>query len=110
MPYVFKNSEINLNITLRSIQRGIPLRCFDIMGCGGFLITNYQEDLFQFFEPNKDFVYYESREDLIEKIDYYLEHEEERKSIARSGHDKVVAFHSYEHRLKEIIAIVMTRI
>lgn len=44
MPYVFANSRINLNITLRSIQSGIPLRAMDIMGAGGFLLTNFQAD------------------------------------------------------------------
>ena len=46
MPYVFRNSRINLNITLRSIKSGIPLRCMDIYGAGGFLLSNYQTDLF----------------------------------------------------------------
>ena len=41
MPYVFKCSDINLNITLRSIKTGIPLRAMDIMGAGGFLMSNY---------------------------------------------------------------------
>ena len=45
MPYVFKCSDINLNITLRSIKTGIPLRAMDIMGAGGFLMSNYQVDL-----------------------------------------------------------------
>ena len=44
MPYVFKNTKINLNMTLRSIWTGIPLRAIDVMGCGGFLLTNYQAD------------------------------------------------------------------
>ena len=44
MPLVFQNSKINLNITLRSIKNGIPLRAIDIMGAGGFLLTNYQND------------------------------------------------------------------
>ena len=106
MPYVFKNSDINLNITLRSIQTGIPLRAMDIMGCGGFLLTNYQEDMFRFFVPGEDFVYYESRQDLMEKIGYYLEHEEERQTIAENGHRKVSLDHSYEQRLAEIISVV----
>jgi len=50
-PYVYANSKINLNISLRSIQTGIPLRAFDIMGCGGFLLTNFQEDYLEYFEP-----------------------------------------------------------
>ena len=94
MPYVFKNSDINLNITLRSIQRGIPLRIMDIMGCGGFVLTNYQEDMLDFFVPGEDFVYYESRQDLMDKIDYYLAHEDERLRIAENGHRKVAADHT----------------
>lgn len=106
MPYVFKNSDINLNITLRSIQKGIPLRIMDIMGCGGFVLTNYQEDMFRFFEAGRDFVYYESRSDLMDKIGYYLAHEDERKEIAKRGHDRVLQEHTYEQRLRDIISIL----
>ena len=107
MPYVFKTTDINLNITLRSIQRGIPLRAMDIMGCGGFLLTNYQEDLLRFFEPGKDFVYYESTRDLMEKIDYYLGHEDERRQIADNGYEKVKRDHTYAHRLVKILDTVL---
>lgn len=107
MPLVFKTSDINLNITLRSIQRGIPLRCMDIMGCGGFLLTNYQEDMLKFFLPNEDFVYFESREDLLYKIDYYLNHEVERKRIAQSALEKMRIAHGYENRLRHIISTVL---
>lgn len=103
MPYVFKNSKINLNMTLRSIYSGIPLRAMDIMGCGGFLLTNYQEDFLQFFEPDVDYVYYTDNEDLLEKVDYYLTHDEERKRIAENGHEKVISAHTYDSRIKEIL-------
>ena len=101
-PYVYKNSKINLNITLRSIGSGIPLRAFDIMGCGGFLLTNYQADMLELFEPNKDFVYYTDYEDLLTKVEYYLEHEDERNAIARNGYEKVRKNHTYKHRLDAI--------
>ena len=74
MPYIFLNSKINLNITLKSIKTGIPLRVFDIMGSRGFVLTNYQEEVMQYFQPNLDFVYYESYEDLLDKLEYFLEH------------------------------------
>lgn len=96
MPYVFMNSKINLNISLRSIISGIPLRALDILGCGGFLLTNYQSDFLQFFEPNVDFVYYESKKDLLEKADYYLKHDDERKEIARKGHQKACENFNYQ--------------
>ncbi|MCR5507634.1 MAG: glycosyltransferase [Lachnospiraceae bacterium] len=85
MPVVFRNSRINLNMTLRSIHTGIPLRALDIMGCGGFLLSNYQKELGEIFEDGKEVVMFRSVEDCIEKIDYYLEHEEERRQIAHNG-------------------------
>ncbi|MCM1156651.1 MAG: DUF3880 domain-containing protein [Roseburia sp.] len=105
MPLIFKQSKINLNISLRSIKSGIPLRAFDIMGSGGFLLSNFQSDFLDDFIPEEDFVYYESKEDLLQKIDYYLAHEEERKSIAQNGHDKVAAAHTYRHRVREMLAL-----
>lgn len=105
-PHIFANSKINLNITLRSIQTGIPLRAFDIMGCGGFLVTNYQEDYLEYFEPDEDLVMYYDYGDLIEKIAFYLEHDEERKRIAQSAHRKVAADHTYFQRAQSMLAMV----
>lgn len=105
MPYIFKSSKINLNITLRSIKNGIPLRCMDIMGAGGFLLSNYQTDFMYHFTPDEDFVYFESEEDLVNKCFYYLEHEDKRILIAKNGYEKVKEHHSYQKRLEEIFEI-----
>lgn len=103
MPLVFRNSLINLNITLKSIQSGIPLRCMDIMGSGGFLLTNYQADFWDYFFPNEDFVYYEDKEDFILKICYYLHHDCERTQIAQNAFGKMQDFHTFSHRVKTIL-------
>lgn len=104
MPLVFKQSRINLNISLRSIKSGIPQRAFDIMGSGGFLLSNFQNDFLEYFIPGEDFDFYESKEDLLSKIDYYLSHEEERAQIAKNGHDKIVQAHTFRHRVREMLA------
>ena len=96
---IFATSKINLNITLRSILTGIPLRALDIMSCGGFLLSNYQEELCEYFVPGEDFDYYEDYEDLLNKVDYYLTHEKERRDIARSAHNKIRNEHSLDLRL-----------
>lgn len=103
---IYKCSDINLNISLKSIVSGIPLRAFDIMGCKGFLLTNYQEDFLDFFIPGEDFVYYENYEDLLEKTEYYLGHEKERKDIARNGYEKVKKYHTYKERVDAILEVV----
>ena len=107
MPHVFANSEINLNITLKSIKTGIPLRAFDIMGSGGFLLTNYQPEMMEYFVPDEDFVYYDSYESLMEKVEYYLTHEKERMEIAQNGARKVWTEHTMQKRIEEMIRVLM---
>lgn len=103
MPLVFHQSKINLNISLKSIQTGIPLRCMDILGAGGFLLSNFQEDFLDYFVPGEDFDYYESEDHLLGKIRYYLSHESERQQIIQNALGKMKEHHTYEHRVLEIL-------
>lgn len=106
MPYVFAGSKINMNISLRSIYSGIPLRCLDVMGCGGFLMTNFQEDFLRHFKPGEEFVYYESIDDLLAKTQYYLSHESERADIARAGQEAIKKHHTFKVRMQEIFDMI----
>ena len=72
MPKVFNNSSINLNMTIRNIRTGIPLRVWDILGAGGFLLTNYQIELTDYFKNEESIVYYEDMYDCCKKAEYYL--------------------------------------
>lgn len=101
-PCVFNESKINLNFTIRNIKSGIPLRVWDILAAGGFCITNFQRELPLFFKNGEDLVWFEDENDLVEKVRYYLEHEDERKKIARNGYEKVRRFHTYNVRINEI--------
>lgn len=104
MPHIFHLSKINLNITLRSIRSGIPLRALDIMASGGFLLSNYQEDFLEYFEPDRDFVYYVCLEDLLEKIQFYLENDELREHIAKNGNRRVAEVCDYCSILRDIMS------
>lgn len=106
MPKAMKCSKINLNITLRSIVSGMPLRAFDIMGCNGFLLTNYQSDFLSYFAPDNDYVYFEDKHDLVVKSDYYLKHSDERRAISQNGYNKVKEAHTYNHRIAEMLSII----
>lgn len=104
MPQVFAHSKINLNMTCKSIRNGIPLRVFDVLGCGGFLLTNYQNDLNECFTIGEDLVIYTSPDDLLNKCEYYLSHEKERKGIAENGYQKVLNNYTYEKQIEKILA------
>lgn len=107
MPKVFRDSAININITLRSIESGIPLRALDIMGAGGFLLSNYQSELAEYFEDGKEVVLFGSEEDLLDKIGFYLEHDELRREIAYNGWKKVQEQFGYEYVVGQILKIAL---
>jgi len=105
MPHVFKNSKINLNITLRSIRSGMPLRALDIMGAGGFLLSNFQADFLDYFVPGEDYDYFDGEDDLLSKIEYYLSHDKIRNEIAQNAFHKIQSEHTYMHRLDTMLEI-----
>lgn len=105
MPKVFASTKINLNPTLRIIQSGIPQRALDIMACGGFLLSNYQVELAEYFEQGKHMIMYESIGDAIEKIEYYLAHDAEREAIAGAGRKEVLQNYSMQECLRNIFAV-----
>lgn len=105
MPCVFRHSKLNLNPTLKCIRSGIPLRALDIMGARGVLLSNYQPELAQHFENEKDIILYESMEDAVAKVDFYLKHEDLRKAIALNGYQKVKERFSYPERINTLFCI-----
>ena len=105
MPKIFNLCKINLNLTMKPIQSGLPLRIFDIMGCGGFCLTNYQAEISEYFEIGKDLETYSSMEELIEKCAFYLENDDIRNEIAMRGYEKVKKYHTYPLRIAEMIQI-----
>lgn len=108
MPLLFRTSKINLNITLRSIKNGIPLRAIDILGCGGFLLSNFQEDFLRHFEPDVHLAMYSSLEEAVDKAQFYLNHDEERTRIQNNALQLMSKEHTYEVRLKQMFDIVFS--
>ncbi len=100
------NSKINLHITPRTITSGMSLRILDIMASGGFLLSNAQPELLEYFEEGKDFAAYRDELDLVEKASYYLKHEEERRAIAARGKWKTEKYFTYQNQFKKMFEII----
>lgn len=105
MPCVFRYSKLNLNPTLKCIQSGIPLRALDIMGAKGVLLSNYQPELADYFEDEKDCIMYTSMEDAVAKADFYLKHDNLREQITVNGYQKVKEHFSYPERIRELFTV-----
>ena len=68
-------------------------------------MTNYQPELTEYFEIGKEVAVYESQQDLLEKIAYYLEHEDERVEIAANGRRAIEKNHQYAQRLQMMFEV-----
>ena len=103
LPKAYHLSRINLNITLHSITSGIPLRVFDIMGVGGFMLSNYQPEIEELFSVGKEIEIYRSVDELEDKVKYYLSHEDKRVKISLAGYRKVSEKYSYDVRFSQML-------
>ncbi|MCK9265611.1 glycosyltransferase [bacterium] len=129
MNEIFLTSRINLNISnsvsydvryifshyrnikefLKSDKRVEQLkqRNFEIPAFGGFQLTNYVPALEDYFDIGKEVVVYTGLEDLILKLNYYLENEDIRKNILANGHKRVLKDGpTYVERFKEIFVMI----
>ncbi len=102
MPLVFAGAKINLNISLKCIRTGVPLRVFDVLSCGGFLITNFQAELPELFEVGSELICYSSVEELVQLSGFYMKHDEERRKIAENGLRRIQNDYTPEKQLKKI--------
>lgn len=71
-----------------------------VFGSEGFLISNYQTEIPEYFIPGEDIVLYDSPESLMQLADYYLRHDNERREIAHNAFVKTKENHTYVKRIE----------
>lgn len=81
-------------------------RTFEISACCTFQLTDVRQELHRYYEVGKDIETYSSTSNLIEKIEYYLNHDEKRNKIAENGHIKTLQNHTYKNRLETLLKII----
>lgn len=81
------------------------MRLYESTGMGAMLITDAKENLSDLFEIDQEVVTYCDTTDLLNKVQYYLNHEKERAQIARAGQKRTLREHTYQSRMKELVAI-----
>ncbi|MEO0475283.1 MAG: glycosyltransferase [Planctomycetota bacterium] len=82
--------------------RQIKGRVFEVPACGGFLLTQPAENLHTYLAPSRDCATFDSVDDLVERVRYYLRHEDERRAIAEQGYRRTLTEHTYAARFASI--------
>lgn len=101
MNALFKSAKISLNFTgirdfnyldfdlsVNRRMKQVKGRCQEIALTGGFALSEHAPGIERLFEPGKEFDIFNTPDELVEKVAYYLEHDEERKAIAERGHKR----------------------
>lgn len=107
MYQLLSDSQVTLN---HHVDMAAPyaanMRLYEATGVGTLLITEEAVNLGELFEPGKEVVTYSTPDDCIEKIKYYLGHEQERATIARAGQQRTLRDHTYFQRMQELVTIL----
>lgn len=85
---VLSRAKIGINFSMSVDRHQLKARVFEILQAGSLLLEQRNEQTAYYFKENVDYVAFASERELLEKIKYYLAHEDERREIAESGHRK----------------------
>jgi len=96
-----------ITVTSNNVFRSLSMRYTETLACGGFLMADRPDDLEMVgLKDGEHLVIYKNIKDLKNKVKYYLEHEVERKRIAKQGMKFVKNHHSCETRVREMVKII----
>lgn len=104
---LYQRAKIGVNVHNRGNHTVGSYRLFDLMGNGVMQISDGGEYLGSFFEVGEEIVGYGNVDELIEKIRYYLAHDEERKRIALNGYRRVMKDHRIGQRMVQAAELIV---
>lgn len=107
MVNVINSFKIHFN---RNMADDINYRTFETLGCQTFLLTNDTPGLSNLFNIGEHLITYTTKQDLQDKIKYYLQNDDERERIAKSGYEHVKKNHTYLNRAERILEIIKENI
>lgn len=104
---LYQRSRIGINIHNRGDYTVGSYRLFDLPANGVMQISDGGPYLEHFFAMEKEIVSYRTADELIDKIRYYLEHDDERNEIALNGYRRVEREHRLKCRMREVGDLIM---
>lgn len=99
LPKFYPASEVNLNATNMQMKGAVNQRVFDVPACGGFVLSDFREQLAELFELGTEAVCYQEPGEIPDLVRYYLDNPEARQKIAAAGRARVLRDHTYEQRM-----------
>lgn len=105
------NSQITLNNHIDiAAQYASNMRLYEATGVGTCLLTDWQPNLKEIFEPDREVVTYKHPEEAVDKVNYLLESPGERNKIAQAGQNRTLRDHTFAHRAEYIDQLICQKL
>jgi len=88
------------------IKKSMSARMYTAVGCGAFYMCQHVDGIEAVLEPGKEIVTFQSENEMIDLISYYLGKDELREKIGEAGKKRILEEHTYEIRMKQLIEII----
>jgi spore maturation protein CgeB len=102
LAHLYRSTAINVNATSLQMRSAVNQRVFDCPAAGGFLITDAQGDLEEFFEPETETMTYATLDELEDKVRFYQQRPKNRIAIIQAAQRRIAAHHTHAHRLRDL--------
>jgi spore maturation protein CgeB len=102
LPAFYQCAAVNLNLTSLQMKNGLNQRVFDVPAAGAFLLTDDKAALWELFAP-EEVVTFRTIEEAREKMAFYQKYPGTRQQIATRARERVLAQHTYGHRLQVVV-------
>ncbi len=104
LPALYASTKININLFHVQCVAAPNPRVYDVLACGGFLLTTDNPGLDTEFKIGDDLVVFRSKDELRDQVNYYLAHPEERARIAKNGQARALANCGYHNRMQRLLS------
>ena len=106
---VINGAGICLNFLRRANRDRENSRTFEITACGAFLLGERNDEQLGLYEEGKEAEFFSCRNELLDKVRFYLADERARQRVADAGHARCLSSgYSYRQRLEEMLSRVKT--
>ncbi|MDX2504766.1 MAG: glycosyltransferase [Gammaproteobacteria bacterium] len=108
---IYASSTVSLNVHekyQRQYGGDCNERTFKIPYCNGFQVVDDVKCISKYFIPDREVVIAQSSDEWLEKVRHYLKYPKERLAIIASGRERVMQEHTYHHRAKQMLDILLS--
>ena len=104
LPEFYRQSDVSLNATSLQMKGAVNQRVFDVPACGGFVLTDAREQLGRLFDLGRETAVYGHPGEIGDMTRHFLAHPAERTRISQAARRRILAEHTYVHRLTDLLA------